>query len=383
MAEGGGNASEDETVGGALILGIFVVAAWVIWYFYQDVIMDGIRWMRVWELRFLGLFVENYSAWADDLAAIPRANLDMGLIMQASDLVMRYLKWPIFGALLFAAGWAAFFSKPARFKTVHSMQTLITAQAKAWPYISPLIKFHPAETSSRSMGDMIPAALAPMAEALTPEEWIAHNGITIHDGEIDMETAAAAFARQLGRRWRGFEKLPFFAQGLAAAFCLLGNQQRKQSEDILQMLAQNYDIGQGLKITFKLEKAVKATFANRKVMEEAEKLARGHAFEITVLLRLLHWARKEGGVLAPAEFVWLKAERRSMWYPLNNLGRQTFHSEASGVMSHFITEMNVGRPLIRPQVDIALAALKEYVEERNPSIPPAEDAVVTTRSIPG
>jgi intracellular multiplication protein IcmP len=79
-------------------------------------------------------------------------------------------------------------------------------------------------------------------------------------------------------------------------------------------------------------------------------------------MRALTTAREEGGVLAPAQFVWLRAHDRTLWYPLNNLGRQSLHMEAIGAMAHYKAEKLVSRPIPRPKVEDAVKSTKEYIE---------------------
>jgi intracellular multiplication protein IcmP len=99
-----------------------------------------------------------------------------------------------------------------------------------------------------------------------------------------------------------------------------------------------------------------------------------HGFEATAMLRALATAREEGGVLAPSQFVWLRAHDRKLWYPLNNLGRQSYHVEALGAMAHFKTERLTARPIPRPRVQSAVQSLKEYIKSpRAKSIPHVED----------
>ncbi|MBK8176953.1 MAG: hypothetical protein IPK66_17330 [Rhodospirillales bacterium] len=70
-------------------------------------------------------------------------------------------------------------------------------------------------------------------------------------------------------------------------------------------------------------------------------LLAGHAYTATVLLRLLAEAR-EGGVLPPALFTWLKGVDRPLWYALNSLGRRMPFVEAAGAIAHYRAERAAG-----------------------------------------
>jgi intracellular multiplication protein IcmP len=82
-----------------------------------------------------------------------------------------------------------------------------------------------------------------------------------------------------------------------------------------------------------------------------------------------------GGVLAPAQFLWLRGVDRNLWYALNNLGRRSFHSEGMGAMAHFMAEQAAKKPLPIPRVDTAIITLNQFLsdpEKRSIPIPPRE-----------
>ena len=86
-----------------------------------------------------------------------------------------------------------------------------------------------------------------------------------------------------------------------------------------------------------------------------------HAFETTALMKGLAFARSEGGVLSPSQFLWLRAHDRTLWYPLNNMGRQSFHIEALGAMAHFKAERLTQRPIPVPKVGDSVSTIIEYM----------------------
>ncbi|MCP5451338.1 MAG: hypothetical protein H6972_12490 [Gammaproteobacteria bacterium] len=82
-----------------------------------------------------------------------------------------------------------------------------------------------------------------------------------------------------------------------------------------------------------------------------------HAYRSTVLLRLLAEAR-QGGVLPPALFNWLKGVDRPLWYALCSLGRRTPFVEALGAMAHYQAERAAGVALFMPVMSAALEGLR-------------------------
>ena len=104
-----------------------------------------------------------------------------------------------------------------------------------------------------------------------------------------------------------------------------------------------------------------------------EKVAAQHAFVTPAMLRCLQVARDQGGVLAPAQFLWLRGVDRSMWYALNNLGRGAVHTEAAGAIGHFRAERAAGKPIPNPQVDTAIDGLSYYLKENFITTFPAKE----------
>ena len=76
---------------------------------------------------------------------------------------------------------------------------------------------------------------------------------------------------------------------------------------------------------------------------------------------MLEVARVDG-VLATAEFLWLKPVDRRFWYMMNSVGRQVSVVEVSGPFAHWLAEKKVGRALKTPMVKEAVVALEEAME---------------------
>ncbi|MCK5284933.1 MAG: type IV secretion system protein, partial [Alphaproteobacteria bacterium] len=110
-----------------------------------------------------------------------------------------------------------------------------------------------------------------------------------------------------------------------------------------------------------LLKEARKVLRNKKLAGKTMAQANRHAFVTTSMLRALAFAREEGGVLAPSVFVWLRAHDRTLWYPLNNMGRQSFHMEAVGAMSHYRAEKMTQRPIPIPKVEDAVETIKTYM----------------------
>jgi len=104
-----------------------------------------------------------------------------------------------------------------------------------------------------------------------------------------------------------------------------------------------------------------------------------HAYTTPALMTVLSTARLRAGVLAPAQFAWLKLVDRSLWYALHSLGFESegigryLHpnprAEAAGARDHWAAERAAGRPVTWPCVERALSALRQTHAARKAKAP--------------
>jgi intracellular multiplication protein IcmP len=278
-----------------------------------------------------------------------------------STLAMAPLKLPLAIIIAVMGIWCMMYGPGTHNRRKMNLDGLIGHQAKVFPVIAPFVKFNPSTQPPRPPGAPVPAELPAFAEALAPEEWLAYHNIPVPDGKIDRQAAYMAFAKQLGPRWQGWEGLPAYKQILLASMCLRAARKRIPSDEMLGALAQCWSFDKGLVLDPKLVREARAILKNKDMSGPLLRKANQHAFQTTALIRALATAREEGGVMAPATFVWLRAHDRTLWYPLNNLGRQAFHMEAFGAMAHYKMEKMTQRPIPRPKVESAIDVLEEYM----------------------
>jgi intracellular multiplication protein IcmP len=72
---------------------------------------------------------------------------------------------------------------------------------------------------------------------------------------------------------------------------------------------------------------------------------------------------KEKGVLAPAEFLWLKSKDRTLWYALQNLGRKSFFIEGASAHYHWSIEHKVNKKIEFPVLDNLVDSLRRKNEK--------------------
>lgn len=373
------NTSHENAIGWIILGAILLVVGWLLWPTVEGPVKSGVRWLRWAEITMISLFIDDseYQLIWNDVPvtmetlreALPRINpqeLTGEHFALMSAMAMQPIRFLLI-ALLGAMGLWAYMAGPGtQFRRKLNLDGLINVQARVFKVISPFTKFNPSHQPPRPPGSPVPAELPLFAEALGPEEWLAYNQIPIPDGQVDEQAAYLAFARQLGPRWQGVKTLPPYKQILLAAFCLKAARKRVESDDILGRLASCWDHEKGLQLNRdkRLFAEARRILANKDISGPVLQKANHHAFQTTALLRALQTAREEGGVLAPAQFVWLRGHDRTLWYPLNNLGRQGFHMEALGAMAHFKAEKLTNRPIPRPKLTDAINSITEYMSSR-------------------
>jgi len=393
-----------------LVLLVAIVAAvfWAFWHFTGIYWLQYIfRWVRFVELWGINLFTHRYDACLDWLRVVPLDNnapsaqvirltnvcfgqelleptpngldsyysLSTAAVAALGVEAESYYRWPLFAILVWVGGRGVFFSPFYKFQTKHTLETLIATQAKMWPTISPIVKINPSK-SGRIFGDTIPDKLPLFAEALSPEEWISWNRIPLANNIPERDAVRRAFIHQLGPRWSGIDSLPLPIRALLAAFALKGVQKRDESDALLGRLAESWTPEHGFRPDESLAAEIKEILNDPARGGKLSPVLNRHAWRTTAMLGALQWARNNGGVLAPAQFLWLRAEDRALWYPLNNLGRRAFHSEGAGALAHFMAETAAKKPLPIPRVDTAVVTLNTYLhdpDKRSIPIPPREE----------
>ena len=93
-----------------------------------------------------------------------------------------------------------------------------------------------------------------------------------------------------------------------------------------------------------------------------------HHFTTPGLMSVLNAARLRSGVLAPAQFAFLKLVDRRLWYALHGLGFESDglidhphpsqRVEAIVARAHWAAERAVGAPIPTPEFDAAIAAIR-------------------------
>lgn len=382
----------EEFIMTTIVAGLIFGISFVIWKFFHVQLTEMLRWIRVGEMWIASLYMDpNYQivypgipepqklkVWLDWLSS-ERVDVASGDITPfhlkvITNVALPPLRWPIIGILALLALIVMFKGPGTHYHRRMGLEGLMREQAKSFPVIAPFLKFNPLKLKFRVLGQAVPSKLPIFSEALSPEEWVAHNRISFEGRKLDVAQAYQAFAKQLGPRWRGPKHLPLHLQGLYAAFALKHVRKRGECEKLLNELALSWTPDHGFKPPAKVRRKIKKIINDPKIGGALEPFTKQHAFQTTAMLKALQRARQEGGVLAPAEFLWLRGHDRMSWYPLNNLGRKSYHAEASGAMVHFTNELIAGQKIPTPRFEDVIQVLEDNLKIFGARpIPPLEE----------
>lgn len=365
--QGGGDNSLDFFWG----IGLILVAGLAIWYFGRVYVLSAIYAIRYYEILLIDYVLRGWSYIAGSLglplpdtsSLISALNVinegatpetPFSVLTDMSNSVGWYLAFPVALILVVLAFVAYNANVAGKFKRLHSMKTLRDSESSLWHGIHPVLKH-----------DLVNVDIdeGPWASALTPMQFAKQKKLLIEDRSkpditvtVNKGSAAKEFSMQIGPYFTKFEAMPPHAQALFAIFAARAGRDRKGSDKLLEQLSMSYASGQ---IDYSGARALAAKHINTKIVIYA--LSR-HAYILTLMATMLEVGRTDG-VMASAEFLWLKPVDRRLWYMLNSVGRQTPFSEVSGPYSHWLVEKKLGRPMRVPMVDEAVRALEVAIAD--------------------
>lgn len=372
---GGGGDGKDNTYFILWVFALIAAVCFVIWYFFSEQLIIAFIYLRLAELwvmdSFVSLFLPLNIPWITNAEAELGASLDItkqltvssisgDVAFNISEVAGSYLRFPA-GILLAFLGYFTFkYHMHMRFIKKYNMKTLAEQECVNWPQIKIATKndIHSQDLDSGPWAmcqTPLQYAKNNKLVALTKAEKVGTGFSKTQTAEykliLDKAKAERAFSAQLGRPWRGVENL---ASHRKAIFTVLAARGCRNGKDALSMVYQLADSAADGKINYKGVDEL----LNKYVKDKAiTKICNQHAYEFTVFASMLLFAR-EDGVLASADFLWVKPLDRRLWYVLNNVGRQTPAAEVGGIFSHWYTELALKRPLSVPFVTIGVDALE-------------------------
>ncbi len=374
---GGGGGAKDNHMGFLWILFAVFILGCAIWYLFRAEIISGIFYFKRAEIWLISLFtnqLDSVHAWI--LQADPNV-VTIGQVGIVASAVGTYFRIP--GALLLLGLAVLVYVSDIRskFKSTYSMEKLVQTERVNWPQITPVVSLNLVEEDIDS---------GKWAMALTPLQFVKkHKLITLHQVESKLKykshslpqtmklienKANTVFASQLGKPWMGIDNLAIHTKALFAIFAARISYDIDDAKQLLQQIASSAMTGQ---LDFSGVDDLLSQYRDNGIVM---KITQGHAYELTVMASMLHAAR-DAGVLASAEFLWLKPVDRMLWYMLNNVGRCTAFCEVAGPFAHWLAERAMGKQLRAPMIAEATCGLALaletiiYIDNEHPETPKA------------
>ncbi len=378
MAGGGGGQPQqgDDNAMNILwaIVGIFLVGT-AIWIAFSTQLKIGFIKLRFFELTVINFIIQllpldlfNLGSIKEETAkalevatAVDYQSLTMDIAQYLSLEAGNYLRYPII-IILVAFSYFSFYKNVVnRYKKRYDMHRLARQESGEWPQINPVIGL-----------DLVNAPLnsGPWAMGRSPVDFckehklieivverpsgFSHGNQPTFKMVLDHEKAEVVFSKQLGKVWRSPESLPIHQRALFAVFLSRGCRDSKVAAELLKQLNLSVNNKKSAVPDFSGVDVIWRKYYNQRPIQE---IIHAHSYEFTIFIDLLLLARQDG-VLATADFLWLKPMDRLFWYVLNSTGRQTYFVEAAGVHAHFLVEKSLGRGLSVPYVKEAVKALQ-------------------------
>jgi intracellular multiplication protein IcmP len=307
----------------------------------------------------------RYDAW----------NVPFAILMEVKHGTGEKLAFVITGAIA-ALGMLCYHRMAgAKFTNGHTMATLLNAQAEFWGTLAVSAAFNPDKATKN------------WDQSMRPTDWLRENKIALtKESGLDETACRKVLESHLGEVWNGLEpETPLHVRALMVIFGLhfqfvpsLADKKKTASLQLREDLARSYAATQGGPEFEKAMDELTKDWANdKRVMDAIENVTRpvfdpktkttrgGFAYTNTALCEMLSACRKQRGVLASAEILWVKGVDRTLHYCLNNVGRRAFHVESAGAISHWHSEKVVDQALVEPHVDEALVGVKTYFEDHH------------------
>jgi intracellular multiplication protein IcmP len=370
-------ASQDDYAGFNMIVILVGICffSYMLWINHHAQISAFVMLVMHREIAFISYFSDRYRIADQQMAQSDPSGVTLKDLYGITQAVGMFFRIPATALIVVLAAICTVRAAPARFKRHFDLDGLIKEQAKSFPAISAFVNRR-LNLAAPSVDKILPADYA-----LTPAEWIARFA-TDPSGRFNEQKAQSALAAQLADRWTDPAHASPAARLLFTVFALHLAERREDALNILgeasACLADAKEEGdRGPMEPLKLDPALierldgylKKSLGER-ATEAALAISDRHAYTATALMGLLNAARIKSGVLAPAQFGWLKLVDRNLWYALYSLGYEIegtgryIHPnprvEALGARNHWAAERVARRPILKPHLTEALATLQRF-----------------------
>ncbi len=361
----------DQTANFFWLLALLTMGAIVLWWLEERWIVAGIFFIRHYEIdliqwivsginkliawiNFPSIDLHKLNYWQHFMAVADKEKVTFPQVGSLSHAVGLWMRYPVMVILLGLAAWMLYRNKNSRFHHTYTMDSLKKYEVENWPQITPVLSLNLLQEDLDK---------GRWAMAKLPMDFCKENDL-LELGEspdkkktwsIKEGPAERCLVLQLGPLWQGPLALPIHVKALLVIFIARAKREHKIAENFIDQISHSAIHG---KLDFTGVEEQLEKYKDSKVLKWIE---RRHAYVGTLMASLLEIARLEG-VLASAEFLWLKPVDRRLWYILNSVGRQTAVVEVAGLFAHWLAEKRLKQSLRTPMVVEAVKALQEDVK---------------------
>lgn len=381
MSKGGGGQDPNSENSYALLWILFIVfvLAGLIWYFFQKQLIAGFIAIKKYEILLISFFIDNENVqkaimWSQSADYYNITLQDASVI---STFIGQYLMYPLCFILGVMAVIMLKGTATMRYTKAYNMDTLAQQEKDNWPQIAPVVDI---DLIAEDIGK------GPWAMSMNPMQFARHHKLLkvemmadrkaawkqegVTKATVIREAAMQVFASQLGPLWQGVDALPPHTKALYAAFLARVEHDTDACRAYLGQMSRSAAKGT-------MDYSLTDEYIKKYQSKAADLCQKKHAYVSTVMAGMLMLARTDG-VLASADFLWVKPIDRRLWYVLNCVGRQVSVPEVAGIYAHYFAEKELGRALTVPMVDEATNALEIaianiiYVADEGEEIPQAD-----------
>ncbi len=358
-----------------VILLFLAVGAWFLWYRFHGPISAEVMHLQHWQMQQFGRFTDNYAGLDSQVVQTDPASVRFGTLWRLLHNVGSFLRYPATALVAVLAVWCLLRASTTRFTRNIDLPKLMKIQAEVFPGGAAFVG------RGLKLTEIQAGAPRPCDPALHAEEWIRRFALGA-DGALSEDRADVALRQQLGPVWPGLKQASPQVRCLFAVFALHAARKREAAVALLGVLSQSLPVdakdgpsGPASSLVLGAGAVAEAdrVLRDATLVTRFEPLTERHAYTAPVLMSLLTLARKEAGVLAPAQFAFLKLVDRPLWYALHSLGfpggqnpaeQPNPRIEAAGARDHWAAECSVGHPLPVPSFARSLAIVRKKAGEK-------------------
>jgi intracellular multiplication protein IcmP len=361
--------SEDYTaISLILILVGLAVLGWLSWRLWHTEISSLALMAAHRELQAIGWVTDRFAVADGQIQRVNPAGVQFGQLVRLYRNIGLELLYPAV-TLVLALAALSLRAGAARFTRAFDLEKLMAEQARTSRSTAAFVG------RRLTLGSVQAGGPRPADAALHAAEWIAR--YATKENAFDEAAARRELARQLGGEWKGVAAAAPAARSMLAVFALHGVQRREEATGLLGLLSEGLPVGKGddgagpdrpLAFDAMTLAVVDRVLADMSVTGWAFDVMEKHHFTTPGLMSVLNAARLRSGVLAPAQFAFLKLVDRHLWYALHGLGFESDgliahphpsqRIEAIGASAHWAAERAVGVPIPTPELGMAIAAVR-------------------------